>query len=191
MAADKFSDEQESGRGSYMKPMCMAEGCNMPPEVMTDPDRGIGMCQFHAFAKSSKAWPAVTEITQSYAFAKVWQACRALNAAIRRSPFDETKAKNEAIAHLQNELILFGLSPDDVKQHRVQNFENGSQIVATEDAKAYLYRMRMKVARAVIERSLNQVNETVVDYKGNGRKWTAVALARIARRGREIMGASA
>lgn len=177
--------EEIPRQGTYMRPRCMANGCPMGVAILTSAEQGVGMCAYHGFAKQSKSWPAITEILLT-------DSCKRLRYALQRLRNELNSRQREVeinlhIAEIQNEGTAFGMNADDLRLKTIKGYYAGRFCEMPEPPAHYLYRIDMKLTRVVIDRAINQTNNTDTDYKQLGLKWCEIALSAIAGRGRELM----
>ncbi len=176
-------DDNQTGAYMRMGPVsCSAEGCPMRVQLLTNPDRGEGLCGFHAFA-DAKIWGRITAVLRD-------PACRTLIKAIDALEHN-LAAKPDAVAMLERKVqdaaMAFGFDKEDVRLRILSGFENGALVEFVEPPRAFAYRMSFELHQRAILQAQMRPGDPYVTNAQRGQAWTAIALDRIAGRGRDLM----
>ena len=176
-------DDNQTGAYMRMGPVsCMAEGCPMRVQLLTNPDRGEGLCGFHAFA-DAKLWGRITSVLRE-------PACRSLIKAIDALEHN-LAAKPDTVAMLERKVqdaaMAFGFEKEDVRLKTLSGLENGALVQFVEPPRVFAYRMSSELHQRAILRAQMRPGDPFVTNAQRGQAWTAIALDRIAGRGRELM----
>lgn len=176
-------DDNQTGAYMRMGPVsCSAEGCPMRVQFLTNPDRGEGLCDFHAFA-DAKLWGRITSVLKD-------PACRSLIKAIAALEHN-LAAKPDTVAMLERKVqdaaMAFGFEKEDVRLKTLSGLENAALVQFVEPPRVFAYRMSSELHQRAILRAQMRPGDPYVTNAQRGLAWTAIALDRIAGRGRELM----
>lgn len=149
-ASDKFTDKEREQtmqpKGRYARQRCYAAGCPYHAVLMTNPDAGEGLCEFHSAAEISDTWPKISNILRRYEFLVMQHELFVLD-GIKHLGYAKCKSQ---IARVQKAALACGMDRDFVQLQKVNVWKYGQQCVETEVPAAFHYRVSMEFVRHVV-----------------------------------------
>lgn len=175
-----FDDEQGAGGYRRLAVSCSEPGCPYRPALLTSPEKGEGLCEYHALSDHRIA----AKVTAILRDTKSRRLVKAIDNLARKS-YLSTLVTNPLICEVQRAGLEFGMSEETLKMRQLLGWVNGVKDYFLEPAQVYAYRISCAHRNAVLERA----SETGAYASDRARSaaWAEKALAAIAGRGKQIM----
>ena len=167
-ASDKFTDKEHEQsvqpHGRYVRQRCFAAGCKYHAVLITNPDTGDGLCEYHSCANDATTWPRLTSIIQRIEFVKMNNELFKLN-EIRHRNFDECAYQ---MSQVQKAGLACGMDYETLRIQSRQVWMFGQQCIEKEVPAAYYYRVSMAFLRYVVNLAKPVEQQEGPDYVERG-----------------------
>lgn len=170
--SDREREQTAQPKGRYVRQRCYAAGCLYHAVLLTNPDTGDGLCEFHSAASDPNTWPRLSDILHQIAFREMQHELFVLD-GIKHMSYEKCSSQ---IARVQKAGLKCGMTRDELRLQERQVWKYGQQCIETEVPAAFHYRMSMLFTRHVVNLAKPQEKQTGPDYVERGMQHIDVAL---------------
>ena len=180
-AARAFSDTEheqtaQPSRGRYVRQRCYATGCPYHAVLITNPETGDGLCDFHSSADDPTTWPKLSELLRRPEFARMNHELTVLE-GIRHLGYQKCAGQ---ISRVQKAGLACGMERDELKLREVEVWKCGQKCIETEVPAAYCYRISIAFTRHAVNLAKPKEAQAGPDYRERGMQHIETALKLLA-----------
>lgn len=169
---DREREQTAVPKGRYVRQRCFAAGCIYHAVLLTNPDTGDGLCEFHSAADDPNTWPKLSELLRRREFLVMQHELFVLD-GIKHRDLAECLSQ---ISRVQKAGLACGMKREELRLHENQVWKFGQKCIETEVPACFHYRVTMAFTRYVVNLAKPLERQAGPDYRERGMQHIDVAL---------------